>query len=178
MILSTEQVKSSVTLRPAGVQDIAILNYWDTLEHVVESDPNDDWNWETELSRDVFWREQLLAEVDGKAIGFIQIIDPYFEETQYWGSVAQNLRAIDIWIGEKEYLGKGYGTSMMNQAINRCFNVPTVSSILIDPLASNIRAQRFYERLGFQFLERKQFGEDDCFVYELIRENWFTRTSD
>lgn len=171
----TQQPGALVFLRPACIRDVALLKHWDTLEHVVESDPNDDWNWEEELSREVFWREQLLAEINGKAIGFVQIIDPYFEETHYWGSVQQNLRAIDIWIGEKEYLNKGYGTQMMRHAINRCFTTPEVTSILIDPLANNIRAHRFYERLGFQFLEKRKFGEDDCFVYSLSRENWLAK---
>ena len=45
-------------------------------------------------------------------------------------------------------------------------------SFLIDPLASNERAHRFYERLGFAFVERRQFGADDCFVYCLERSRW------
>ena len=49
---------------------------------------------------------------------------------------------------------------------------PEVTAILIDPLASNTRAQRFYERLGFQFIESRRFGEDDCFVYRLNRVDW------
>ena len=171
----THQSDALVFLRMAELKDVALLTYWDTLEHVVESDPNDDWNWEEELGREVFWREQLIAEVDGKAIGFIQIIDPHFEETNYWGSVSQNLRAIDIWIGEKDYLGKGYGTHIMHLVISRCFADVTVSSILIDPLANNTRAHKFYEQLGFQFVERRHFGEDDCFVYELSRKNYLAK---
>jgi hypothetical protein len=44
-----------------------------------------------------------------------------------------------------------------------------VTAILIDPLASNVRAHRFYERLGFRFVERRRFGDDDCVVYVLDR---------
>jgi hypothetical protein len=29
------------------------------------------------------------------------------------------------------------------------------------------RAHRFYERLGLRFVERRRFGNDDCFVYRL-----------
>lgn len=54
-------------------------------------------------------------------IGFIQIIDPVREESHYWGDVAENLRAIDIWIGAETDLGKGYGTKMMQLALVRCF---------------------------------------------------------
>jgi aminoglycoside 6'-N-acetyltransferase len=92
--------------------------YWDEELHVVESDPNDDWGWEVELARDSDWREQLIAEIDGRSIGFIQIIDPALEDSHYWSDIAPNLRAIDIWIGEEPDLGKGYGTQMMHSIRN------------------------------------------------------------
>jgi aminoglycoside 6'-N-acetyltransferase len=158
-----------IHLRPATIDDLDLLRQWDEEPHVVESDPNDDWGWEVELARDPDWREQLIAEIDGRSIGFIQIIDPALEDSHYWGEIEPNLRAIDIWIGAEADLGRGYGTQMMKLAISRCFADPLVTAILIDPLASNTRAHRFYERLGFRFVEPRRFGEDDCFVYRLNR---------
>jgi aminoglycoside 6'-N-acetyltransferase len=161
-----------MNLRLATSADLALLRHWDEQAHVIAADPNDDWGWEVELSRTPDWREQLIAEIEGRPIGFIQIIDPAREDSHYWGDVALNLRAIDIWIGEAADLGKGYGTKMMQLAIARCFTDPTVTAILIDPLASNTRVQRFYERLGFQCIDRRQFGDDDCLVYRLNRADW------
>ena len=40
---------------------------------------------EEELKRNPAWREQLVAELDGKAIGFVQIIDPYLEDSHLVG---------------------------------------------------------------------------------------------
>lgn len=161
-----------ITLRSANSNDLPLLRHWDEQPHVIASDPDDDWNWEHELSRKPAWRSQLIAEHNGRPIGCIQIIDPALEETHYWGDIADNLRAIDIWIGEAADLGKGYGTRMMQLAIARCFANPAVTAILVDPLASNTRAHRFYKRLGFQFVERRTFGTDECFVYQLQRQNW------
>lgn len=79
---------------------------------------------------------------------------------------------IDIWIGEETDLGKGYGTKMMQLALIRCFADPAVTAILIDPLVSNTRVHRFYERLGFQIVDRRRFGDDDCLVYRLNRVDW------
>ena len=160
-----------VTLRRATLDDLAILKHWDQQAHVIAADPSDDWEWEKELPRDLPWREQLIAELNNEPIGVIQIIDPHKEETHYWGEIAPDHRAIDIWIGEEGNLGKGYGTIMMKQAIQRCFQKPEVKSILIDPLAVNVKAHRFYERLGFRFVEERVFGEDLTFVYELLRED-------
>ena len=162
----------NIQLRAANLQDLALLQHWDTQPHVWNSDPDDAWNWPEELLHYPEWREQLVAELDGRPIGFVQIIDPLLEESHYWGEVPANLRAIDIWIGEAEDLGKGYGTVMMKLALERCFAVPEVTAVLIDPLASNIQAIRFYERLGFEFVERRTFDEDDCAVYWMRRDVW------
>jgi aminoglycoside 6'-N-acetyltransferase len=166
-----------ITLRAATSDDLSLLRYWDEQPHVIASDPNDDWGWEVELDRNPDWREQLIAQIDGRPIGFIQIIDPAREDSHYWGDVPANLRAIDIWIGEETDLGKGYGTKMMQLALARCFATPSVTAVLVDPLASNIRAHRFYERLGFKYIARRQFGDDDCLVYRLNRADWHSGNS-
>jgi aminoglycoside 6'-N-acetyltransferase len=124
-----------LTLRHATVDDAPLLRRWDDEPHVVASDPSSDWQWETELAEEWSWRDQLGAEADGVPIGFLQIIDPAEEVSRYWGDVPANLRAIDIWIGEAAYLGRGYGTGMMRWAIDFCFADPAVEAILIDPLA-------------------------------------------
>jgi aminoglycoside 6'-N-acetyltransferase len=164
----------NITLRSANKNDTPVLEHWDQQQHNIDSDPNDDWEWVTELNRNPPWREQLIAELDGRPLGFVQIIDAAEEETHYWGEVEKGLKAIDIWIGEAEDLGKGYGSIMMKLAISRCFEGPEVKGILIDPLESNLKARRFYERLGFKFVENKRFGEDDTAVYLLSRNDWET----
>jgi aminoglycoside 6'-N-acetyltransferase len=171
--MTRKEGEATVALRPATPDDLALLRRWDEQPHVVASDPNDDWDWETELRRSPPWREQLVAEVDGRPVGFLQIIDPAREETHYWGDPAalgpDGLRALDVWIGEADDLGRGIGTEMMRLALERCFADPSVSAVLLDPLASNTRAHRFYERLGFRAVEHRRFGADDCVVYRLDR---------
>jgi aminoglycoside 6'-N-acetyltransferase len=160
-------------LRPAITSDLPLLLHWDKQPHVIAASGDDDsFPWETELPRDVNWRELLIAEADGRPVGVMQIIDPAREETHYWGDCEANLRAIDIWIGEAGDLGRGYGTEMMRLALDRCFADPKVRAVLLDPLASNTRAHRFYERFGFVPVERRTFGADDCIVYRLERAAW------
>ena len=161
-----------MNLRRAALDDFELLRHWDQQPHVKAAGPNDDWQWETELARDPAWRRQLIAEVDGKPIGFIQIVDPHLEETHYWGDIDANLRAIDIWIGEKENLNKGYGSQMMKLALEICFSDSKVTAVLVDPLQSNRDVHRFYECLGFIRIDERRFGCDDCYVYRLMREDW------
>lgn len=162
----------NIRLRNATIDDLPLLNHWDEQPHNIQADPNDDWKWETELWRKPAWRQQLIAELDERPIGFLQIIDPAREETHYWGNVPENLMAIDIWIGEKEDLGHGYGSIMMHLALESCFADPAVTAVIIDPLESNVRARKFYERIGFEFIENRQLGDDYCAIYRLTRDVW------
>jgi aminoglycoside 6'-N-acetyltransferase len=171
-VMTTRQ--HPIILRKATLADVELLEHWDEQQHVWESDPNDDWAWSTELAKTPAWREMLIAELGGRPIGFIQIIDPLLEESHYWGDVPANLRAIDIWIGAHDDLGRGYGTVMMRLALERCFGNDHVTAVIIDPLESNTRARRFYERLGFRFMEHRRFGDDHCAVYKITREEWMS----
>ncbi len=155
--------------RPATPGDITLLREWDERPHLQASDPDSDWEWETELLRTPAWRQQLIAELDGTPIGFVQIIDPHLEDSHYWGDCQPNLRAIDIWIGEPDLLGQGFGTRMMQQALAMCFANPAVTAVLVDPMADNDRAHRFSRRCGLEFVERRAFGDDECHVYCLER---------
>jgi aminoglycoside 6'-N-acetyltransferase len=169
-----------VALRGATHADVPWLELWDTDPDVIacsSDDPNatiafGGIEWAEELAAQNEHSEYLIAELDGRPIGAMQIIDPQLESTHYWGEIAPNLRAIDIWIGSPADRGRGYGGEMMRLALERCFSDPRVTGVVIDPLASNERALKFYARLGFRPIGRRLFGDDDCLVHELTRERW------
>ncbi len=156
--------------------DVPLLSYWDTKPHVVACTGDDDANdWSSEIDAQSDWYEILIAEQDERPIGVVQIIDPLLEATHYWGDVDPGLRAIDIWIGEESDLGRGHGTAMMTMALERCFAPADVTAVLIDPLESNVRAHRFYQRLGFEVVGVQSFGSDSCLVHRLDRTTWASR---
>jgi aminoglycoside 6'-N-acetyltransferase len=160
-------------LRPAVVTDIPLLKAWDENPYVIDATGEDsDYDWSEEIPRTADWGELLIAEEGGRPIGFMEIIDPAREPTRYWGDVENNLRALDIWIGEEKDLGRGYGTQMMRLALACCFAEPGVKAVIIDPLERNIRARRFYERLGFRFVEIRTFEKEVCAIYRLERADY------
>lgn len=177
----------TLLLRSATRADIPALERWDTDPTVITSTTDDpdisvafgeknDWEENLALHQDDVW-EYWIAEIDGRPIGAMQLIDPHCEPTHYWGDIEPDLRALDIWIGEPDARGKGYGDTMMVTAIAYCFVNPRVTAILIDPLNSNPRAHKFYQRLGFRPTHRRTFnnGEDDCLVHRLTRADWLAR---
>jgi aminoglycoside 6'-N-acetyltransferase len=172
-----------IRLRHATVVDLPLLREWNDLPHVKTATGNEgalpgehDWmaEWFPPLKG---WLEMLIAELDGRPIGVVQIIDPAADETHYWGEVENGLRALDIWLGSPADMGKGHGSEIMQQVIARCFAESEVDAILLDPLAENTRAHIFYERLGFLPIGRQMFGEDDCLVYRLDRAKAKLRVS-
>ncbi|MFC0634106.1 GNAT family N-acetyltransferase [Brevundimonas balnearis] len=172
-----------VRLRPATAADAATLAAWDLEPHVIACSSDDALaevafggiDWTDELTNSAYELTYVIAEVEGRPVGVMAVCDPHTEPSHYWGEIEPDLRAIDIWIGPPEWLGRGVGTSMMTQMIDRCFAEPGVEAIVIDPLASNTAAIRFYQRLGFVPEGRRMFAEDDCLVHRLDRADWAAR---
>lgn len=164
-----------------------MLALWDREPHVIACSSDrpdlevafDGIDWPVELAESSAASFYRIAEVDQnglwRPIGVMQVIDPHLEPTRYWGEIEPNLRAMDIWIGPRDALNRGYGTQMMTQAIDDAFADPSVTAIVIDPLNSNTDAHRFYRRLGFAVVGRRMFDEDDCLVHRLERETWEAR---
>ncbi|MDJ0684955.1 MAG: GNAT family N-acetyltransferase [Alphaproteobacteria bacterium] len=155
-------------LRLATLEDIPLLDRWERQPHVQQSVGADGpWDWRAAVTAQVDWRRILIAEEDGRPVGFMQMLDPARDEDQYWGPTGPGFRALDIWIGAPEDLGRGLGSAMMRLAIDACFAEPGVQVILIDPLARNTQAHRFYRRLGFVEIGPRRLGDDDCLVFQL-----------
>lgn len=180
-------MKPTITLRPAVASDADLLARWDKEPHVISATTDDPdaerafdgacWPDEIAMQSPVF--QYYIAELDGRPIGTTLIIDPHLEPTHYWGEIQPGLRAVDIWIGEADALGKGHGTEIMRLALAHCFADANVYTVLIDPLASNTRVHRFYERLGFKPLERRILPPaDDCLVHTLTRQDWRNQFTD
>ncbi|WP_181701035.1 GNAT family N-acetyltransferase [Chthonobacter albigriseus] len=164
---------TDIRLRTAAPSDRLLLEAWDQAPHVVENAGTDGgMDWAFELPRTVDWREILIAEEDRRPIGVVIIIDAAREESHYWGDAPAGVKAIDIWIGEADAIGRGFGTEMMTAAIGRCFADPETREVWIDPLEANHRGRRFYERLGFQAVGPRRFADDDCMVYRIARADW------
>lgn len=163
-------------LRPATLDDLPTLSAWDEDPVVAAASGADDaFDWAGEVPRAVDWREVLIAEEDGRPVGVLVAIDPAREETHYWGDCASDLVALDIWIGDPADRGRGLGATFMRLALDRVFADPRVAAVLLDPLAENVGARRFYERLGFVAVGPRRFGEDACVVYRLDRAAWTER---
>ena len=159
-----------VELRPMRVDDVGLLVRWDDDPDVAAAlgGRGADWyDWPAELVRDVPWRELLIAEEEGRPIGFVQLIDANQEESHYWADVELGTWALDIWIGSPRDRGRGLGAQAMRAAVARVFDQAGADTVVIDPKVSNRRAIAFYERLGFERVGEREFDGDSCLVMRL-----------
>lgn len=155
-----------------SIDDVALLVRWDDDPDVAAAlgGRGAEWyDWPVELARDVPWRELLIAEEDGRPIGFVQLIDARQEESHYWGEVDAGTWAIDIWIGSPDDRGRGLGTAAMEAALRRVVGRHRADTVVIDPSVDNRRAIAFSERLGFEPVGVRAFGDDECLVMRLSR---------
>ena len=63
---------------------------------------------------------------------------------------------IGIFIGRKEYWGKGYGTEALWLLIDYAFRVLGLENIMLKVYDFNLRAQKSYEKVGFKVMGRRR----------------------
>lgn len=94
----------------------------------------------------------FIAEYDGQPVGYLQRYFPHLE-IDHWGrqELPPGIAGIDLFIGEPELVGRGFGPVMVRAFLRRVvFADPTVPSCLIDPDPANGAAIRAYEKVGFR----------------------------
>lgn len=85
---------------------------------------------------------------------------------------------VGIFIGDKAYLSKGYGTDAMRTLINFIFDEMNIHKVKLNVYSFNPRAIRSYEKLGFTkegVLRKELFragAYHDIHVMGLFREEW------
>lgn len=114
--------------------------------------------------------------IDGKPIGYIQYWDVYArdiiekEKRDYFTGSPQGTYGIDLFIGDEEYLGKGYGTEILRQFSRILFEKYEALKLVVDPMANNKKAIHSYEKAGFKF---SRMGYDpvggDVAILEMAR---------
>ncbi len=88
---------------------------------------------------------------------------------------------LDIIIGDKEYLGKGYGTDALKTLIRYLFNNFDINKIWIEARANNPRAINAYKRAGFKkegLLRQEDYFRKkfvDCLRFGILKKEFFKK---
>lgn len=95
-----------------------------------------------------------ILEYNNDPIGYLQYYEIDEEDNEKF-ELDNELTGygIDIFIGERDYWNKGYGTRIMKLMIKFIFDHCRSDFICIDPQTWNKRAIRVYEKAGFERLK-------------------------
>lgn len=104
----------------------------------------------------------IYLKENDKAIGtvFLKNIDMENKQAEYGN-----------FIGEPEYLGKGYGSDAGNVLIQYAFNQLNLKKIFLRVLKTNVRAIRAYKKMGFHDMNKLEGIREDLIFMEITSTN-------
>lgn len=91
---------------------------------------------------------------------------------------------VGIFIGDKNYWGKGFGTDAMKVLIRFIFEQMNMNKIKLNVFSFNERAKKCYEKCGFQVegtLRQELFRDGkyyDEYIMSVLFEEWKTRNKE
>ncbi len=103
----------------------------------------------------------FIIEVHSQPIGFIQYYnanDFPRENGPLPQDLSENLAALDLFIGEPEFIGKGFGPLIIEAFLNDPVKL-MFKACFVDPDCANKQAIRAYEKTGFQRISSVSNGK-------------------
>ena len=103
----------------------------------------------------------FIIMYESKPIGFIQVykLNDY-PEWEHHLNMKDNVAGIDIFIGEKEFVGKGLGTKIIKKFVDEIvFTSYDVIACIADPSEKNIASVKAFQNAGFSYLKNSHDPE-------------------
>jgi RimJ/RimL family protein N-acetyltransferase len=108
----------------------------------------------------------FIIYLDDKPLGFIQYYHADKVGDGWWPDETAGTVGIDQYIGETDYINKGYGTQIIRSFIEKLFSNPDIKKIIVDVDPNNHRAIRCYEKAGFKFVKEMNTPDGIAFIME------------
>ena len=163
-----------ITFVPLEERHLPLLLIWLEKPHV-KAWWDQDIEWTSELVREKFGFyihgskvvdgvkktiHAFIIAIDSKAIGYIQSYNAHdfeMEKEIALDGFPESLAGFDLFIGESEYVGKGYGSRIIRQFLQEHID-SKYSACFVDPNTSNVQAIRAYEKAGFKKITTTKDG--------------------
>jgi RimJ/RimL family protein N-acetyltransferase len=90
-----------------------------------------------------------IVLLNDKPIGYLQSYPVDRSKSTWLPDLPDGTIGIDQFIGEREYVGKGFGTLFIKDFIHFLQNKNNHFTVIVDPDPNNLAAIRCYEKVGF-----------------------------
>lgn len=161
-----------IVFHPIKADDFRLLKIWQSAPHVAEVWGNP--AFEEPYEQYVFRSndgsvKQFLIEADEEPIGYFQFYWASRVGDGWWEGYDDATVGIDFYIGEVEWLGRGMGLSILEEAKRMLFAMPEVQRIIADPSPRNERIIRLLVKAGFNSMEQIFTPDGTALLMELRR---------
>ena len=170
-----------ITFKKLQLNDLKLLHKWLNSPHVHEFYDKDKNNTLEDVEKRYAPKIKgekptncYFAIYEGKAVGYIQ---KYFvndwPELGNFLNYDETVVSVDLFIGDHEFMGKGFGSFMLVEFIKQVVFVDEkVTLCMIGPEPSNKRAIRAYQKVGFKHVQTLRICDEteETYVMELKRE--------
>jgi len=141
---------SAYSFRPATQADLPMLQVWLRTREVVRwwGDPGT----QLDLLREDLSEPKMVMRIVSYhevPFAYAQDYDVASWPQQHFSGLPPGTRAIDAFIGEPIMIGRGHGSQFL-RALAQRLRHEGAPLVAIDPDVKNLRAQRAYEKAGFQ----------------------------
>jgi RimJ/RimL family protein N-acetyltransferase len=123
---------------------------------------------EEDIKYPVPWSVKYAVETNSsKLIGYVMYYDIDLIEKQ---------AEVGIIIGDKEFLGKGYGTDALKTLVNHIFETTGLIKLYLHTLTTNKRAQKSFNRTGFIDCGPVRKDGMNFIKMEILKKDWEANT--
>ena len=162
-----------IAFLPLQEKHIPLLRAWLKEPHVAEF-------WQETENEEEF-RQKFLSKlpergvspfviaIDSKPIGYIQYYDACKVGGGWWPDAKEGTFGIDQFIGDPSFIGRGFGTKIINKFVDDLFSRRTFREIITDPEPTNKRAIRAYEKVGFKAVGEIKTPGGDALLMRMER---------
>ena len=139
--------RNPYSFRRVDPADLALLDHWRAMPHVIEYWGPPDVEPGAESLADpriAMW----IVEHRGRPFAYAQDNSPHDWDGHPFGHLPPGARGIDQYIGAPDMIGRGHGSAFVRLHCDRLFaaGAPAIGT---DPHPDNKRAIRAYEKAGF-----------------------------
>ncbi len=135
---------------PVTRADLPMLGRWLDEPHVSPWwGPRD---WEVKLIEEELGQrptDMRIVHHDGRPFAFVQDYPAHHWPMPQYADMPEGTRAVDTFLGDPAYLGKGHAAGYLNQRARELVDAG-YPAVVVDPSPDNARALRAYRAAGFE----------------------------
>lgn len=173
---------NNISFRKLQFDDLPLMHKWITSPHVHEWYDKDKENTLEEITERFGPKikgekptDSYLVLYNAQPVAYIQTykVSDWPEFAKYVG-YDNHTASIDLFIGDLDYMGKGFGIMMLRKFLQKIvFANPDVNICIIGPEPSNKRAINSYNKAGFKYVKTVQIPNDpeETYIMELPRKD-------